>query len=471
VKKCASCTKDLPEAALHCVFCGAKQPPAPAVQPGLAKTAFGYSNEMMEQLRSQGPAPTAQSPAPPMPQMPAIRPPMQPMQPSPMPRGNPGTNPPPLSAANAATLFIDNNNPQPQPVAQQPAYAQPTLAVMTNNNHMAMQATMAAPPPLGPSPMRPNPPSQPPPYGAGPMMRPNSPSGPPPIFGMPANGYAPAPAPAYAQRASMRMAAAVEPWRDSLKLVMIVWGLLVIAVLATPVTLDPQLSFTWDLLIHGEGTARIPFLLHAALGVLGVVVALLPMPAIARGTLALVLGLAAIFVPIGLSGSLPDWHILVVLVGMLLIVPGLLLRAAYTDSIVPRILVTLCVIAFVVPWVIPDANGIPLVNELKALMDAPGKDKISHVLAIARVVLVVLSLLVWMPGPTSAGGTMFAWLMILAIGIGVSFVDTAIALALASDPVAALTKMPSAQLVWIIPTACLAFVGYGLATVVGKQLE
>ena len=50
MKKCASCTKDLPEAALHCVFCGAKQPPAPAVQPGLAKTAFGYSNEMMEQL-------------------------------------------------------------------------------------------------------------------------------------------------------------------------------------------------------------------------------------------------------------------------------------------------------------------------------------------------------------------------------------------------------------------------------------
>ena len=59
MKKCASCTKDLPEAALHCVFCGAKQPPAPAVQPGLAKTAFGYSNEMMEQLKSQAPGPKA----------------------------------------------------------------------------------------------------------------------------------------------------------------------------------------------------------------------------------------------------------------------------------------------------------------------------------------------------------------------------------------------------------------------------
>src|SRR5580693_5746829 len=122
---------------------------------------------MMEQLRSQGPAPTAQSPAPPMPvsQPPMMRPSAPPpLQPSPMPRGNPGTNPPPLSPANAATLFIDNN--APQPVAQQPAYAQPTLAVMPNNN-MAMQATMAAPPPYGqPMPLRPNPPSQPPPYGA-----------------------------------------------------------------------------------------------------------------------------------------------------------------------------------------------------------------------------------------------------------------------------------------------------------------
>jgi hypothetical protein len=470
VKKCASCTKDLPEAALHCVFCGAKQPPAPAVQPGLAKTAFGYSNEMMDQLRQQAPAPTAQSPAPPMPvaQPPMVRP--SPIQPQPMPsaqpmpvRANPGTNPPPLAAANAATLFIDNNGPQP--VAQQPAYAQQTMAAPPPNN-MAMQATLAAPPPL--SPMRPSSPSQPPPYSAGPMpMRPSSPSQPPPIFGMPANGYPANPAPAYAQRASMRMQAAVEPWRDTLKLVMIVWGLLVIAVLATPLTLDP-LTFTWDALLHGQGTARIPFLVHAALGVLGVVCALLPMPAIARGTLALVLGLAAIFVPIGLSGSLPEWHFLVVMVSMLLIVPGLLLRAAYTDSIVPRILVTACVIAFVVPWVIPDASGIPLVNEIKALIDAPNKDTI---LVIARIVLVVLCLLVWMPGPTSAGGTVFAWLLMLAIGLGISLVDTGIALGLSADPVAALTKTPAAQIIWIIPTACLAFVGYGLATVVGKQLE
>ena len=34
MKKCVSCVKDLPDAALHCVFCGAKQPPVgPAASP------------------------------------------------------------------------------------------------------------------------------------------------------------------------------------------------------------------------------------------------------------------------------------------------------------------------------------------------------------------------------------------------------------------------------------------------------
>ena len=158
MKKCASCTKDLPEAALHCVFCGAKQPPAPAVQPGLAKTAFGYSNEMMEQLRQPPNRPSPQV----LPQ-----------------RVTSQSQPPPLSVANAATLFIDNG--QPQPPQQQPMYAQPTLAAP----NAAFQATLAAPPqhqiPPPLAPMRSNAPSQPPPYG---QMRSNAPSQPPP-YGQP----------------------------------------------------------------------------------------------------------------------------------------------------------------------------------------------------------------------------------------------------------------------------------------------
>ena len=49
MKKCVSCAKDLPDAALHCVFCGAKQAPVappgpPAGGPGgnQAKTVMGW---------------------------------------------------------------------------------------------------------------------------------------------------------------------------------------------------------------------------------------------------------------------------------------------------------------------------------------------------------------------------------------------------------------------------------------------
>ena len=33
MKKCVSCAKDLPDTAMHCVFCGAKQPAVPVAPP------------------------------------------------------------------------------------------------------------------------------------------------------------------------------------------------------------------------------------------------------------------------------------------------------------------------------------------------------------------------------------------------------------------------------------------------------
>jgi hypothetical protein len=482
VKKCASCTKDLPEAALHCVFCGAKQPPAPAVQPGLAKTAFGYSNEMMEQLR-QPPA-TAQSPAPPMPPMP--RPSPQQMQPMPMPRTtapsqppmrtSSPSQPPPIALANAATLFIDNSAPPPMspqqmpPQQMPPAYAQQTLAAAPNQNP-AFQATLAAPPqpqqyPPPLAPMRPSGSSQPP-YGGGPVMRSNNPSAPPPILGMPANGY---PAMVQPQSQQRQAIAPYDPWRDSLKLVMIVWGLLVIAAIATPISISP-LAFSWDVLLHGEGAERIPFLTAAGLGVLGVIVALLPMPTAPRGGLALLLGLAVIAVPIALKGAVPEWHQLVVLVSILLIVPALLMRAQHTQSSLPRIIVTLCVIGFIVPYVVPDHGTIPLVGMFKSLIDAPGQAKVVPILEIVKLALVVMTLLVWMPGPATAGGVMFAWLILIVVGLGKSLVDVAVSVALGDHPLDIVTKTPAELVVWIIPTACVAYVGYGLAAILGRQLE
>ena len=53
MKKCASCSKDLPDSAQHCVFCGAKQQ-APAPAPGQAKTVMGYqASDVIKQMQQQ----------------------------------------------------------------------------------------------------------------------------------------------------------------------------------------------------------------------------------------------------------------------------------------------------------------------------------------------------------------------------------------------------------------------------------
>src|SRR3954469_22156068 len=75
-KRCAHCSKDIPQAAAHCVFCGQKQRgPAAASPPAEAKTIMGYSVQdvlAQQQLAAAGAAaglpgaaPPAQQPGPP----------------------------------------------------------------------------------------------------------------------------------------------------------------------------------------------------------------------------------------------------------------------------------------------------------------------------------------------------------------------------------------------------------------------
>ena len=102
-----------------------------------------------------------------------------------------------------------------------------------------------------------------------------------------------------------------------------------------------------------------------------------------------------------------------VLGGLLVLVPGLLVRNEYTESMFARILVTIGVIAVLLPVVVPEHGEIPLVSLFKGLIDAPGEHKVKFILDLALIVLVVLSLLVWMPGPATGGAKVFAWLLIL----------------------------------------------------------
>ncbi len=204
----------------------------------------------------------------------------------------------------------------------------------------------------------------------------------------------------------------IEPWKDALPFQMIVWGVVMLAAFATPTATNP-LGFNWDVIIHGEGTAKIPMLVVAAVGLLGVVIGLIPMMAAPRGIIAALIGLAGVVVPIALIGELPPWQLMVPLIGILTLVPGLLVRNEYTESLLARVLVTIGVVCTLAPFLIPANSEIPLVGIFKGLIDAPGDLKVTFILKLGIVVIAVISLLAWLPGPSTAGAKVLAWLIIL----------------------------------------------------------
>jgi hypothetical protein len=445
----------------------------------MAKTAFGHSagevRDVIDQLRQQqtgpvaspGPAP-AHSPA--FAQAPTMLPPPPPAatppRPAPVPAGYNQPPPPPRpagaipAAANAATMFV--------PGAQPPALA----------------ATIM--PPQG-SPIygRPRSPSGPPAAGlqAPTMIAPQavavqmpSPSAPQPQMPPPMKLPAAQPPPYLAAQTASRAGRPTEPWKDSLRQVMFVGGIGLLAVLATPLQTSPQLVFPWTAILAGDGATRLPPLMLGAIGLLAILIAAIPMQPAARGLLAAVLGVAGIAVPIFLVG-LPVWQTQSLLIGLVLLVPGLLIRSEYRDAVLPRVLVTFGAIGVLAPFLVPQSGAIPLVGVFRALLDEPGTRKVIPALAFGMVMVVVMSMLSWLPGPVTGGAKFWAWLLILWGLI------TQLALVLiAGHLVDAVTHAPNQTLVaWIaggpspigagLGAAYLVLIGYGLASVLGKQLE
>ncbi len=472
MKKCASCTKDLPDAALHCVFCGAKQAPSPALQPGNAKTVMGYGGQELEALRAQAAAQNAGragAPSSAPANLPAAAPysPPNPSQPPPMsgapmtPMSSGGSQPnlppagygaalAPASAANAATMFVPppsaGGPPGPRPVGPAPAgsFNVPPPSAATLATAQANQL----PSPMAPAAVAPLAPVASPPY--------------------------------LASQTAARAGRPIEPWKDALPMMMFIWGGLLIAAFVTPLSTDPM-AFNWDAIIHAEGTAKLPPLILAAVGLLTVVMAAIPLAAGARGMMALVLGLAGVFVPTLLAG-MPPWQILVSTIGLVLLPMGLLARHEYRDAALPRIMITVGAIAHLLPYLLPINGSLPLIELFKLVIDAPGAAKIILILMLGQITLVVLSLLCWLPAPASGGAKMIAWMLILF-----PLVMHAAMLFLVGDP-SNITSTPYAgAMSWVagggggeaammfgsvsIGVAYLAIIGYGGATVLGKQLE
>ncbi|HRC56403.1 MAG TPA: hypothetical protein PKU97_10790, partial [Kofleriaceae bacterium] len=279
-------------------------------------------------------------------------------------------------------------------------------------------------------------------------------------------GYQASAAPPYlASQSADRAGRPVDPFRDGLRLVLFAFGILLVGAFCTPLSSAP--SFHWDaLLADGDIQTKLPSLFLAVVGVMSIVFASLPLGSGARGAFGASFAAAAIVTPMALAGA-SDWRGLAFLGGSLLLVPGLLLRQEYREHILPRLLATLGVIAILATLLVPQGDTLPLVGFVKAVIDVPGQGKVAPLLNLVAIVVIVLSLLVWLPAPSSGGAKLFAWMLIFWPAV-MHFQRLILSEGFGEQ----LKQAPFASaMVWAPAVAYLAIFGYGLAAAIGKTLE
>ena len=298
-----------------------------------------------------------------------------------------------------------------------------------------------------------------------------------PPMGAPPMGHAPPTAqvqplhqapPYLASETAARMDAPVDPWEGSLKLVMIVFGLILIACFAAPWAIgEKKMLFSWDTLKGAPTIMKVMTIMLVGTGALAVILSLLPLASMGRGIAAALLGLAPLTYAVVGAGSF-KWKALVVTLGTVGIVGGLLIRSQYRAALVGRILVTVGVIAVLLYFLVPESGGKPeLVNLFKQLGSAAGKAKVGPILGLLPFFLAVVSLLVWIPSSSSAMGTPLAWSWIV-----LPMVISVVGLVVAGN-IGTSLKVGLFPLIWAPASkmAWTALVGYGVAVVVGKNLE
>ncbi len=297
--------------------------------------------------------------------------------------------------------------------------------------------------------------------------------GPPPGMAQPmgrpgTDQVRPLQAPPYlASQTAARMDAPIEPWAGSLKILMMVFGFLLILCYVMPHRVTGETVFSWTNIGKQPNSVRIMTSMILGTGFLAAVAALLPLVTLGRGIGAAFLGLSPVVYGLVGRGKVAEWHEFVLILGILTLIPGLLVRAQYRSSIAGRLMTTIGVLCVLAVHLIP-INDVVLIKGLFTQVgDAEGRFKIGAIVNLLPFFLAIVSLLVWLPSTTSAGGTVLAWIWIML---------TAVTLwtmwAIGSDPVEDLkAKMHVVLWLPIAMTAWNVFVGYGVATVVGKQLE
>jgi hypothetical protein len=271
--------------------------------------------------------------------------------------------------------------------------------------------------------------------------------------------------PYLASQTAARMGAPQEPWADSLKTLMLVFGVALIACFVLPWALAPKVGFSWDVIRAAEGKTKLVPLLIGGTGLLALVLSLLPLAVPVRGGAAAAVG----FVPLALGMLVLapfHWHSLFLLIGALTLVSGLLIRSAYHSSMVPRVMVTVGVVCLLIPMLVPDAA---LIDLFKGIGSAPGKAKVGILIALVFYVLAITGLiLTWLPTPSAMGTNIVAWLLILWPLVIALLVQLVLA-----GHMGERIKTDMFGLLWspVTQVAWAALLGYGVASLVGKSLE
>ena len=292
-----------------------------------------------------------------------------------------------------------------------------------------------------------------------------------PMGGMPQPGM-PYGSPPYLASRAGRAGAPFEPFNDGLRACLIVFGVLLLAAFAVPMTIEPAMTFRWDVLKSDQldALAKFDHIYLAAAGVLALVFGLVPLATVPRGALAAVLGLVPLTLTLvnHLKGPKVEWQFILGFIAALTLVAGLLLRHEYRSAMLGRLLATVGALCVLVPLLVPVGGGDPPIKAfLTQLTDGDGEAKVRAIVQLLPFILAMASFLVWMPAPSSAGAKVIAWLFILT-GVIVSYSGLLIRGHLAD--VLKVSLNASLLTGWVF-AAWAALLGYGLATVFGKNLE
>jgi hypothetical protein len=145
----------------------------------------------------------------------------------------------------------------------------------------------------------------------------------------------------------------------------------------------------------------------------------------------------------------------------------LFVRAQYRDSIFPRILVTLGALCMLAIYLVPVNDKMGLIACFDILADGEGTEKVAGILLLLPFIYTLMSLLVWLPASSSGLGSVTAWLWITFLPLVLIIV-----LILAGHIGDVVKHSPYRALMsWAPSTAYFVLIGYGFATVFGKQLE